>query len=68
MIFVSFGNAPSEQSFVRMAEAIDELGKIIDESILVQTGNTIYNFHHVDTIKFLEHSEMMNIMKDAVIQ
>ncbi|WP_418495663.1 glycosyltransferase [Coprobacter sp.] len=67
MIFVSFGNAPAKQSFTRMAEAIDELGKVTEEKILVQTGNTLYDFYHVDTVKFLEHSEMLNVMKEASI-
>ena len=67
MIFVSFGNAPANQSFTRMAEAIDKLGKETEERVLVQTGNTLYDFHHVDTVKFLEHQEMLNIMKEASI-
>lgn len=67
MIFVSFGNAPANQSFTRMAEAIDKLGKETEERVLVQTGNTLYDFHHVNTVKFLEHQEMLNIMKEASI-
>lgn len=67
MIFVSFGNAPAEQSFIRMSEAIDKLGQVLNEDILVQSGNTLYEFRNVNTVKFMEHSEMMNAMKDASI-
>lgn len=65
MIFSSFGNAPAAQSFTRMAEAVDNLGASIDEQILVQTGNTDYEFNHVKTVKFLEHDDMLKIMQEA---
>lgn len=67
MIFVSFGNAPAEMTFTRMAKAVDELGERVSEPILVQSGNTEYMFQHVQTVKFLEHSEMLCQMREASI-
>lgn len=67
MIFVSFGNAPAEMTFTRMAEAIDKLGNTINEPILVQYGNTNYTFRNVETVKFLEHTDMIKTMQEASV-
>lgn len=67
MIFASFGNAPVEQSFTRMAMAVDKLGEVSDEPVLVQKGNTLYDFRHVECVKFMEHEEMMENMRKASV-
>ena len=46
MIFSSFGNAPAEMSFIRMAHAIDEFAKESEEDVFVQVGNTRYEFKY----------------------
>ena len=58
MIFSSFGNAPAEMSFIRMAHAIDEFAKESEEDVFVQVGNTRYEFKYARIVKFLEHEEM----------
>lgn len=67
MIFSSFGNAPIQQSFTRMARAVDELAKDIDEEVIVQTGNTQYDFRYAKTIPFLEHEELQEMLRQATI-
>ena len=46
MIFSGFGNAPAHMSFDRMAKAVDEFAKISEEEVLVQSGNTQYQFKY----------------------
>ena len=65
MIFSSFGNAPVQQSFDRMARAVDELAQAVDEEIFVQTGNTLYQFKHAKTVKFMDHDELLSTIKRA---
>lgn len=67
MIFASFGNAPASMTFTRMAEAVDSLAGNIDEEVLVQTGNTAYEFRHASTVRFLTHDQMQDTMKKASI-
>lgn len=65
MIFSSFGNAPVQMSFDRMAKAVDEFAKISEEEVFVQNGNTLYEFKYAKTVKFLDHDEMLAIIKKA---
>lgn len=67
MIFSSFGNAPAEMSFIRMAHAIDEFAKESEEDVFVQVGNTRYEFKYARIVKFLEHEEMVDAMRRASI-
>lgn len=67
MIFSSFGNAPAQQTFTRMAKAVDELAKIIDEEVIVQKGNTQYDFHYAKTVDFLEHDALQKMLQEASI-
>ena len=67
MIFSSFGNAPAQQTFTRMAKAVDELAKIIDEEVIVQKGNTQYDFHYAKTVTFLEHDALQKMLQEASI-
>ena len=65
MIFSGFGNAPAHMSFDRMAKAVDELAKTSEEEVLVQTGNTQYQFHYAKTVKFMEHDELLKTIERA---
>lgn len=67
MIFSSFGNAPVQQSFTRMARAVDELAKGINEEVIVQTGNTLYDFKYAKTIPFLEHEDLQEMLRQATL-
>jgi uncharacterized protein (TIGR00661 family) len=67
MIFVSFGNAPVEHSFTRLAEAIDRYAETISEECFVQSGNTRYRFKNCRYIDFITHDEMLEKMKQASI-
>lgn len=63
MIFVSFGNVPL--GFNRMAKAIDEYAKTIDEKIIVQFGNCNYPFKNCEAHQFIDHTQMLNYLKKA---
>ena len=65
MIFSGFGNAPAHMSFDRMAKAVDEFAKISDEEVLVQTGNTKYQFKYAKTVKFMENKELLETIRKA---
>lgn len=65
MIFVSFGNAPANQSFTRMAEAIDKLGKETEERVLVQTGN--YDTHKLPLIIEKQGIMSLNHCNEALL-
>lgn len=67
MIFVSFGNAPAEMTFTRLAEAADRLAELLNEEVLVQTGNTRYEFRHARTVGFLDHDQMLAAMRNASV-
>lgn len=67
MIFSSFGNVPAKLSFTRMAKAVDEFAKNSDEEVLVQIGNTVYDFKYANTVKFLTHDSMLDVMSHASI-
>jgi UDP-N-acetylglucosamine transferase subunit ALG13 len=65
MIFVSFGNVPIP--FLRLAKAIDLYALTIEEEVIVQCGNTEFNFKHCKVMKFIDHDEMILLMKNASI-
>lgn len=65
MIFSVFGNAPAHMSFDRMAKAVDEFAKISDEDVLVQTGYTQYQFKYANTVKFMEHNQLLETIQKA---
>lgn len=61
MIFASFGNSPVP--FDRLARAIDDLAKGLDEEVMVQNGNTHYAFKYCKNIPFLEQTEYKTYLK-----
>lgn len=65
MIFSVFGNAPASMSFDRMAKAVDELAKKSEEEVLVQTGNTLYQFKYAKTVAFMGHDELLATLEKA---
>lgn len=67
MIFASFGTAPSQMSFDRMARAIDEFAQNSKEEVFAQIGNTQYIFKNIKCVRFLEHEDMLKCMSDATL-
>jgi len=65
MIFSSFGNVPL--GFNRLAEALDNYAHQSGERIVVQYGNTDYNFKYIEKYNFLDHEQMISFMNDADI-
>lgn len=65
MIFCAFGNVPAQESFIRMARAVDNLARDIDEEILAQVGNIRYDFKYLNAVKFFSHDEMLANTKAA---
>ncbi len=66
MIFVSFGNVPLD--FKRLAKAIDEYALSTKEKIIVQFGNTKYNFKNVEAIDFVSQDIFKNnLIKASVV-
>lgn len=65
MIFVSFGNVPL--SFNRLAIAIDEYAFSANEKVIVQSGNTNYNFKNATATAFMNHGEFTRYLKEASV-
>ena len=52
MIFSSFGNAPAEMSFIRMAHAIDEFAKESEEDVLCRLEILVMNLNMLGLLSF----------------
>ena len=67
MIFVTVGT--HEQPFNRLLKSVDELIKnhVITEKVIMQTGYSTYKPKYAQTSKFIEYSEMNELMTEARI-
>ena len=63
MIFSSFGNVPA--GFSRLAAALEAFARSSGEEVIVQYGNTEYDFVHVTAVKFMDHEQMSATMTRA---
>lgn len=63
MIFSSFGNVPFP--FVRLAKALDEYAAKTGERVVIQTGNTEYDFKHAEGHPFFDHDSMLQYINES---
>lgn len=65
MIFVSFGNSP--KPFDRLAQAVDNMAKELDEEVIVQNGFTQYIFKHCKSFTFISQSDYKTYLRRCSI-
>ena len=65
MIFAAFGNAP--HPFIRLAAALDEYAATICEEVIVQCGNTHFDFMHAKATDFFTQNEFQFHLKTASV-
>lgn len=65
MIFVSLGTM--DMPFFRMAKAVDEWAKSVNDRVIVQTGYTDYNYKNVEYFSFCTKPEMEKYIEEAEI-
>lgn len=63
MIFSSFGNVPFP--FVRLAKALDEYAEKTGERVVIQTGNTEYDFKYAEGHPFFDHDTMLQYINES---
>ena len=63
MIFAMFGTNPYQ--FTRLAVALDEFAANVKEEVIVQNGNTRFNFKHCQARDFYPHEEIIKLISDA---
>ncbi len=63
MIFVSLGTM--DMSFIRMANAVDNLAALLQEEVVIQTGYTDYDYQYCKSFKFCTKDEMQNYIEKA---
>ncbi len=65
MIFVTVGT--HEQPFDRLAEAVDDLARTLDEEVVIQTGYCTYVPKYCTYSKFYPYSRMLELVEQARI-
>lgn len=63
LIFVSVGTA----SFDRLIKMMDEIAERLPDKILMQTGNSEYQPKHAEFFKFINHDEMLKVIRRSSI-
>lgn len=65
MIFASFGN--SLQSMARVAKVLDDFARTCEEEVIVQTGNTDYDYGYCHSVGFMDKETFFRYLKECSV-
>lgn len=65
MIFASFGNSPVP--FVRMAEALEQMARGMEEEVIVQSGYTKFGYKACHNVQFMDKNTFYDHLRKCSV-